>query len=95
MNIHFELPSEHNNLSHFPITNFADNIYKTEFESSLKLIQLIGPNNIIFVNTPPNSSTFRNYQNNIDQFANSYGDVGHKGKRVRLFDSNVKKNCYL
>ena len=62
MNINFALPDplEGNVDLATPIAH-AKNIHKTEYNSSLKIIQMIKPTNIILLNVP-NQATYRGYQ---------------------------------
>jgi hypothetical protein len=93
MNINFSLPD--------PLDSGYDlatplahtkNIHKTEYNSSLKIIQMIKPSNIILLNVP-NNATFRGYQAEIPRLFTR--QVSAESKKVNIFDINAKKNCYL
>lgn len=91
MNICFSLPETDDDSIDLamPIAH-TKNIHKTEYNSSLKIIQMIKPKNIILLNVP-NASTFRAYNNDIPKlFARQ-----DNSNKCSLFDINAKKYCYL
>lgn len=92
MNICFKLPETLENGIELAMP-FAQtkNIHKTEYNSSLKIIQMIKPSNIILLNVP-NNGTFRGYQAQIPRL---FSFQNNEGKKVNVFDINAKKNCYL
>jgi hypothetical protein len=65
MNISFELPPE----SDLPVARgdfILTNVHKTEYLSSLRIIQLIRPQDIILVNVPA-GQLFANYQQDVSR----------------------------
>jgi len=88
MNISFDLPTTTKiPLKYNELSTSLRNFYLTEYTSSMTVIQLLNPKDIIFVNLPPNSSRlFNQYQTDINsQFP----------RKVMVYDSNIKKICYL
>lgn len=93
MNINFALPDPLDSGIELatPLAH-AKNIHKTEYNSSLKIIQLIRPTNVILLNVP-NQATFRGYQAEIPRLFSS--QAGAPSRKVNVFDINAKRNCYL
>lgn len=88
MNISFDLPSSNKNaLNYTELSPSLRNFYLTEYTSSMTIIKMLNPKDIIFVNLPPNSSRlFNQYQADIQaQFP----------RKVMVYDINARKICYL
>jgi hypothetical protein len=66
MNISFELPPESEHLAYTRGDFIITNAHKTEYLSSLRIIQLIRPQDIILVNVPA-GALFSSYQQDVSR----------------------------
>jgi hypothetical protein len=96
MNIEFKVPqTERINLTdHFKITTLPFHSCRTNFNSSIQLIMVLKPDNVILINTDPLSR---------DSLGLKYTDLLGKSqhltanvKKINTFDLSVKKGiCHL
>lgn len=89
MNIRFDLPSPADIPYREPLQLSASvrNFHKTEYKSSLRVINHIKPKDIIFVNMPLQGNLLSSYLADFSNFKDQ--------RKISAFDSNVKKLCYL
>jgi hypothetical protein len=74
-------------LSYKELNTSLRSFYLTEYTSSLTIIKMLNPSDIIFVNLPPNSRLFNQYQADITPQISR--------KKINVYDSDAKKLRYL
>lgn len=92
MNIRFDVPAlaETGPVQPRQLSKGVRNFHKTEYRSSLRVIHLIQPKDIVFVNMPGQGAGGRL----LSTYQADFGQFGGQSK-ISAFNSSEKKECYF